>query len=600
MPPGLWATAYFLERPLYALLHKINRWRGEPKPLRKSAGRLGNISKHMGNNRNMANTVSTEKVLKTIDYVLFTLLTLVGFGAIFCFMIFWFSCKDYLYSPMIFSTMTIMLIVMLVNEQCRWFILPYMRHPKPSTVKAGWKVAAVTTFVPGVEPLEMLEETVQALIALDYPHDTWVLDEGDDHQVKVLCSTLGARHFSRKKLPCYHTAHGTFRSHSKHGNYNAWLAAVGFDEYDIIAAFDPDHVPEPTFLSNVLGYFADPQVGYVQVAQAYYNQQVSFIARGAAEETYGFYSIMQMASYGMGSANPHRISDYHQMPQLIGSHNTHRVTALRQIGGFAAHDADDLLATLLYWAHGWRGVYVPHILARGLSPVDWQGYLTQQYRWARSILDVKLRMYPQMSRHVSLKTRVTSLVHGLHYLHKSLITLTTLPLIASMLITGTVPKVFSVAMLPQLSVLLTVFFLRELYRQRFLLDWRKEWGLHWRAGLLYLAKWPYMFLALYDVISRRESPYVITKKVKDTSEKNMLLWTNILIATFIGTAWGIGILYGTITNSVLHICALTIVLVSLALIASGYWRFPKPYDKRLRGKSTASAMLCSEEHATTN
>ncbi len=124
--------------------------------------------------------------------------------------------------------------------------------------------------------------------------------------------------------------------------------------------------------------------------------------------------------------------------------------------------------------------------------------------------------------------------------------------------------------------------------------------MHWRAGLLYLAKWPYMFLALYDVISRRESPYVITKKVKDTSEKNMLLWTNILIATFIGTAWGIGILYGTITNSVLHICALTIVLVSLALIASGYWRFPKPYDKRLRGKSTASAMLCSEEHATTN
>ena len=175
-----------------------------------------------------------------------------------------------------------------------------------------------------------------------------------------------------------------------------------------------------------------------------------------------------------------------------------------------------------------------------------------------------------------------------------------LPLIASMLITGTVPKVFSVAMLPKLSILLTAFFLRELYRQRFLLDWRKEWGLHWRAGLLYLAKWPYMFLALYDVISRRESPYVITKKVKDTSEKNMLLWTNILIATFIGTAWGIGIRHGTMTNSLLHICALTIILVSLALIVAGYWRFPKPYDKKLREKSTASAELCSKEHAIAN
>src|SRR5919198_2931070 len=172
MPLGFWAIAYFLERTLYALLHKSNRWRGALKPLQKWAGRLGSSSKHMGHNRNMSSTVSTEKVFQTIDYVLFTLLTFVGFGAIFYFMIFWFSFKDYLCSPMIFSTMTIMLVVMLVNEQCRWFILPYMRHPKPSAVKAGWKVAAVTTFVPGVEPLEMLEETVQALIALDYPHDT--------------------------------------------------------------------------------------------------------------------------------------------------------------------------------------------------------------------------------------------------------------------------------------------------------------------------------------------------------------------------------------------------------------------------------------------
>ena len=271
-------------------------------------------------------------------------------------------------------------------------MLLYMRRPKPIAAKAGWRVAVVTTFVPSAEPLEMLAETVQALLTLDYPHDTWVLDEGDSQQVKALCSTLGVQHFSRKNALSYHTAHGAFRSHSKHGNYNAWLAEVGFAEYDIITAFDPDHVPEPTFLSNVLGYFEDPQVGYVQVAQAYYNQQASFIARGAAEETYDFYAIMQMASYGMGSATPHRVSAYYQMPQLIGSHNTHRVTALRQIGGFAAHDADDLLATLLYWVHGWRGVYVPHILARGLAPVAWRGYLTQQRRWARSILDIKLRM----------------------------------------------------------------------------------------------------------------------------------------------------------------------------------------------------------------
>ena len=74
---------------------------------------------------------------------------------------------------------------------------------------------------------------------------------------------------------------------------------------------------------------------------------------------------------------------------------THRVTALQQVGGFAPHDADDLLLTLRYRSGGWRGVYVPKILARGLTPVDWHGYLQQQLRWARSVLDIKLRLYPK-------------------------------------------------------------------------------------------------------------------------------------------------------------------------------------------------------------
>ena len=193
----------------------------------------------------------------------------------------------------------------------------------------------------------MLGETVRALVRMDYPHETWVLDECDDPQVKALCMRLGACHFSRKHAPRYQTAAGTFQARSKHGNYNAWLDAIGFQRYEIIAAFDPDHVPVPTFLTEVLGYFNDPEVGYVQVAQVYYNQRASFIARGAAEETYGYYSSVQMAAYALG------------YPIVTGCHNTHRVIALQHVGGFAPHDADDLLLTLLYRSQHWRGVYVP-------------------------------------------------------------------------------------------------------------------------------------------------------------------------------------------------------------------------------------------------
>ena len=51
-------------------------------------------------------------------------------------------------------------------------------------------------------------------------------------------------------------------------------------------------------------------------------------------------------------------------PIVTGCHTTHRAAALKAVGGFASHDADDLLITLLYRSQGWRGVYVPKILAR--------------------------------------------------------------------------------------------------------------------------------------------------------------------------------------------------------------------------------------------
>ena len=177
-----------------------------------------------------------------------------------------------------------------------------------------------------------------------------------------------------QKIPEYQSAARVFRKRSKHGNYNAWLHDIGFSRYDVVVGVDPDHIVGSCFLTETLGYFADPAVGYVQSAQAYYNGQVSFIARGAAEETYDFYSTIQMAAYGVG------------MPAVIGCHNIHRVIALRDVGGFAPHDADDLLITLLYNAKSWKGVYVPKILARGITPVDWNGYLSQQRRWARSVL----------------------------------------------------------------------------------------------------------------------------------------------------------------------------------------------------------------------
>jgi cellulose synthase (UDP-forming) len=514
-------------------------------------------------------SVVKEKLFTSTDNIAFALLTCLSVAAIVSFLAHWFSFGDWLTHPGSFLILTFIVFFKVADNLARWFTLPFMKRPRTMAPRNGLKVAVVTTIVPGVESLEMLEETVRALVALDYPHDTWVLDEGNDEEVKALCQRAGAQHFSRKNLPHYRTGSGAFKVRSKHGNYNAWLYEVGFDRYEIITAFDPDHVPASSFLSHVLGYFEDSSVGYVQAAQAYYNQGASFIARGAAEESYEYYSCTQMAAYAIGH------------PAVVGCHNTHRVKALKEVGGFAVHDADDLLIGLLYQAHGWRGVYVPRILARGVTPVDWDGYLTQQLRWMRSVIDINYRLHHLVGKDLPPTRRVLSALHGLFYLQNSITTFMGLLLLAYMLLTGDVPRVVSYDTLPQLVLLCATLQICVFYRQRFYLDPRREWGAHWRADLLRYAKWPVFLWALGDLVLGRRVPYALTRKVRAESRSYMLLIPHTLVIVFVCVAWGTGLLLGSSVPSLLYWVAAAVMTASFFLILTDDLHFPAPYEKRL-------------------
>jgi cellulose synthase (UDP-forming) len=514
-------------------------------------------------------SVVPEKVIKGRDYAGFILLSILSFVAIAFFCFHWFSSEDWLLYPVSFSLMTLILVATLLNNQGRWYLLLYMRKPKPVAPRAGLKVAVATTFVPGGESLEMLEQTVQALVKLDYPHDTWVLDEADDERVKALCLKLGAIHFSRQNVPKYLTEDGIFKCGTKYGNYNAWFHEIGFDSYEIITTFDPDHIPASNFLSSVIGYFEDPKVAYVQVAQSYYNQKASFIARGAAEETYEYYSVIQMASYGMG------------YPIIVGSHNTHRVAALKQVGGFSAHDADDLMLTLNYRAFGWQGVYIPKILSKGLTPVDWSGYLGQQRRWARSVLDIKLRRYFEFSSNLSAGSRLMSILHGLNFLHRAILVLLALVLASFMLATGSTPNIVSYMTIQKLGILWLALQGCEFYRQRFYLDPVNEKGVHWRTALLQYGKWPWFILALLDVLLGRQIPYVLTGKAQSEPTRHFLLPPNLLIILSLCGAWFVGHSLGVTVPPLVYLFAAGFVVASIVLIWTELRDFPAPYSKEL-------------------
>lgn len=522
--------------------------------------------------------VANERVFRTWDYPVFALLTMLNLGAVALLFEVWFSPSTVGHNTVLFVLITIPLVIALVMFEPRWLLLPLMRRPRSIDARPGWKLGVATTFVPGAEPIEMLERTLSSLVAIDYPHETWVLDEGDDEDVKALCRQFGAHHYSRKGKAQYQTDSGPYQTRTKHGNYNAWLSEVGFDRYELITAFDPDHVAKRTFLKRVVGYFDDPGVGYVQAAQVYYNQPASFIARGAAEETYAYYSSLQMTSYAIG------------YPIVTGCHNTHRVTALKEIGGFAPHEADDLLITIYYRIGGWRGVYVPEVLAHGINPVDWPRYLNQQRRWARSVLDVKFRIFPKVARRLPLPERLISTMHGLYYL-QGLGTAYGMGLLAFALASGKSQRVVSLHTAPRLLLLGAVLQLCDFYRQRFFLQPKTEWGLNWRAKLLRFAKWPHILLALYEAIFRPAVGYAMTTKLRAARNAHVLARAHLPGVALVVLAWLVGLALGVTQSGALLLIAGVIVLMSVAVVFTEFLDFPDPYDQQL-----ADDRLGSENH----
>ncbi len=451
----------------------------------------------------------------------------------------------------------------------RWAALIRMRRPHPLGSVPGLRVAVATSFVPGTEPLSMLETTVRALVATDYPHETWVLDEGDGAEVRALCQRLGARHFTRKNRPEFQAEYGQFEARTKHGNYNAWLTDVVKDSYDVVVTFDPDHVPRPEYLTTLLGYFRDPGVGYVQAPPVYFNQEASFIAKGAAEETYAYHSSHQMASYALGH------------PIIVGSHSLHRVAALRQVGGFPAHNAEDLYLTMLYRAEGWRGVYVPRVLALGVTPVDWPGYLSQQIRWARAVVDLKVRAFRELAPRLSPLERMLNLFHGVYFL-RPLVFFVLFTMLIAMLLQNAVPSFLEAGPLLAGVGLIVVLHAVDRFRQRFFFDPNRERGLHWRAALLQVAKWPHLASALFDAVINRQVGYTITRKVAaPASVPHVLTPPHLGIIVVVATAAAAGLWRHHSLLPTLVVFAALAIGTSMVLVWTEWLRYPPPYDLAL-------------------
>ena len=413
-----------------------------------------------------------------------------------------FSGDWHLFDFILFFALSYVVWHSIVMELFSWYMVASMRRPDaPPPVQKGLRVAYVTAFVPGAEPYEVLEKTLSAMVIVKYPHDTWVLDEGNDPQVIALCDKYGALHYSRKDRQRFNTEDGKFAKKTKGGNYNSWLHHYD-RHYDIVAQHDVDFIPEKDFLLRTLGYFNDPDVAFIGTPQIYGNTGESRIACGAAQQTYGFYGPIQKGFYG------------HGMTLLIGANHIMRMEAYRAIDGYTAHIAEDMLTGMKLYAHEkeWKSVYVPDTLFVGEGPTTWSAYFGQQMRWSYGCMDIVFRHAPTLFSKMTIR-RIINYVLLQQFYFSGVAQAAGVMLLTLYFLFGITSG--NLQLLPIFLLYLPLLIFQQIFQlwiQQFNIEPKTERGFYFTGKIMFIAAWPIFFLAFIGVLRKKRLSYVVTPK----------------------------------------------------------------------------------------
>lgn len=407
-----------------------------------------------------------------------------GLQSVIYFGVWWFQLQ-HINKPLLFILLSLATWYGIFRMMVGWYNAFHLEQPPLIAAPQEFSVAIFTTSSPG-EPYEMFVRTLAAAREIHYPHTTYLLDDTRDPRFAELAKEMGAVHLELIGYPG-----------AKAGKINEALKRT---TEEFILVLDPDHIPFPNFLDRVLGYFNDERVGFVQVSQAYYNAGESFVARAAAEQTFSFYGPIMQGMHGTGTS------------VAIGANCTFRRKALESIGGHGIGLAEDLVTSIRLHAAGWRSIYVPEIISRGLVPSDLDSFLKQQLKWARGVHEVLFREYPRAFSRLTPHQKISYFMIGSYYV----VGLTTLIYISIPLIylwTGHQPAAFLLSEYVQHATPVGLFGIL-IYRlsQQWMCDPVRERGLHWRGTLLKVGCWSVYLKGLLLSLLGIAVPYIPTAK----------------------------------------------------------------------------------------
>ncbi|HEY5506789.1 MAG TPA: glycosyltransferase family 2 protein [Coriobacteriia bacterium] len=272
------------------------------------------------------------------------------------------------------------------------------------------------------EPIGVLRQTIQAARDIEYPHETYVLDDGHRDWLRDCCMDEDVRYVTRED-----------RSHFKAGNINHGL---GVSDGDFVVVLDADFIALPNLIGALLPYFDDEKTAIVQAPQAFYNlDSFQHADKGRWNDQTGFFRTVLPAKAESNSAF------WCGTPAML------RRTAIESVGGISTYSiTEDIETSLLLQSQGWRIAYHNQTVAVGLAPSNIEGFMTQRLRWGRGALQLlsDRRFNPLTIRGLNLRQRLEYIESMTFWFQGWLFSLEYL-VPPAVLISGVSPIAFSVA-----------------------------------------------------------------------------------------------------------------------------------------------------------
>lgn len=242
----------------------------------------------------------------------------------------------------------------------------------------------VTVQLPIFNEATVAARLIAATGLLDYPAhklEIQVLDDSTDETVRIAREAVAAL-----------VARGIDAQHVRRPNRNGYKAGaldygLGTAKGELIAVFDADFIPQPSFLRDVVGHFQDQRIGMVQTRWGHMNRDASLFTQVQALMLDGHHMVENRARFGAGN-----------LFNFSGTGGIWRRLAIEAAGGWE-HDTltEDLDLSYRAQMAGYRFVYRSDVLTPSELPEDMSAFRAQQFRWAKGTVQTARKLLKRVA-----------------------------------------------------------------------------------------------------------------------------------------------------------------------------------------------------------